>query len=374
MMATVVREAAASAAVSSSTANVPASAGGRLLSLDAFRGFIMITLAANGFALRGLMKVPGWEWLGAQFEHIEWTGVRFWDLIQPAFMFMVGMALPFAIAARRKKGDNDSQIFRHVAWRAFMLILWSQIIMSISRGSLHFQLINVLSQIGFAYFLTYLIFRLPVRAQAVAAAAILAGHWALFVLFPGAEGPFSKADNIGAVIDRALGLHYSGYYVTINFLGSTVTTLLGAWTGKLLMEPGAHDRRMRILAGAALACLASGWMLSFAIPMVKRIWTASFTLFSGGLVLLMLFAFYWLVEVRGYRKAAFPLLVVGANSIFIYTLSIVLSGWLNKAVGVFTFNYSFLGQAGLILQAATVAAVMWYACYWLYQRKIFFKF
>lgn len=373
-MATVLGETAASAPSTTSGAQALTPHGGRLLSLDAFRGFIMITLAANGFALRGLMKYPEWAWLGAQFEHIDWVGVRFWDLIQPAFMFMVGVALPFAIAARRRKGDTDSQIFRHVAWRALMLILWSQVIMSISRGSLFFQLINVLSQIGFAYLIAYLIFRLPMRAQAVTAAAVLAGHWALFVLFPGSEGPFSKTDNIGAVIDRALGLNYSGYYVTINFLSSAVTTLFGAWTGKLLMEPGTHERRMRIIGGAALACLASGWMLGLVNPMVKRIWTASFTMFSAGLVLLMLLAFYWLVEVRGYRKAVFPLLVVGANSIFIYTLSIVLSGWLNKAVGVFTFNYGFLGSAGAIAQAATVAAVMWYACYWLYQRKIFFKF
>lgn len=352
----------------------PASRTERLVSLDAFRGFIMLTLAANGFGLRTLMNDPSWGWLGQQFEHIDWVGIRFWDLIQPSFMFMVGVAMPIAFAIRREKGDSEGTIFRHVAWRAFMLILWSQIIMSISAGKLHFQLINVLSQIGFAYLGAYAIMRLPFRAQAVAAGAVLAAHWALFLAFPGAEGPFAKADNVGAVIDHAVGLNYRGYYVTINFISSTITTLFGIWTGMLLMKPDSHLRRVKVIAGAAVACLVTGYALGLVNPMVKRIWTASFTLASTGLVLLMLLFFYWLVEMRGQKKIVFPLVVVGMNSIFIYTLSIVLSGWLNKAVGVFTFNYTALGLFGPIAQAATVAAVMWYLCYWCYQRKIFFKF
>ncbi|MBM3725733.1 MAG: DUF5009 domain-containing protein [Acidobacteria bacterium] len=375
-MATLVAPPPGTETISTGTGGGRSNATGpiRLLSLDAFRGFIMFVLAANGFGLRRLADQPAWAWLAHQFDHVAWEGLVFWDLIQPSFMFMVGVALPFSVANRRFKGDTDAQVLKHVAFRAFMLIAWSQIIMSVSRGSAHFQLINVLSQIGFTYLLAYLIMQLPFRGQIAAAAGILAGHWGLFVLFPGQEGPFSKADNVGAVIDQALGLKYSGFYVTINFISSTITTLIGAWVGRFLMEPGSHAKRMKVLIGAAVAGWVSGLALALLNPMVKRIWTASFTLFSAGWVLALLAFFYWLVEVRKQEKLVFPLRVVGMNSIFIYTVSIVLSGWLNRAVGAFTFNYEFLGIWGPVAQATTVVLVMWYLCYWLYQRKIFFRF
>lgn len=350
--------------------------GERLLSLDAFRGFIMLILAANGFALHQLAKSQhrALAAIANQFDHVAWTGMVFWDLIQPAFMFMVGVALPFSIASRRARGYSDGEVLKHVAWRALMLLVWSQVIMSISANRLHFQMINVLSQIAFTYFLSFLILQLRFRWQVLAAALILAGHWTLFVFFPGSEGSFSKTDNIGALIDHWLGLNYRGNYVTINFISSTVTTLFGAWTGLLMMRKDTDSHRIKVLAGAAAACFLGGWALTPFNPMVKRIWTASFTLFSTGWVLLMLLFFYWLVEVRGHRKVVFPLVVVGMNSIFIYTLSIVLSRWLNQAVAVFTGGFKFVGELAPVAQATAVVAVMWYFCYWLYQRKIFFRF
>jgi heparan-alpha-glucosaminide N-acetyltransferase len=350
--------------------------GERLLSLDAFRGFIMLILAANGFALHQLAKSQhrALAVIANQFDHVQWTGMVFWDLIQPSFMFMVGVALPFAIASRRSRGYSDLDVLKHVAWRSLMLLVWSQIIMSISANRLHFQMINVLSQIAFTYLLSYFILQLRFRWQVVTAALILAGHWALFAIFPGSEGAFSKTDNIGAIVDHWLGLNYRGNYVTINFVSSTVTTLFGAWTGLLMMRKETDSHRMKVLAGAAAACFLLGGALTPFNPMVKRIWTASFTLFSTGWVLLMLLFFYWLVEVRGQRKVVFPLVVVGMNSIFIYTLSIVLARWLNQAVGVFTGGFKFIGELAPVAQATAVVAVMWYFCYWLYQRKIFFRF
>ena len=117
--------------------------GERYVSLDAYRGFIMLMLVSHAFGLNTLRDQPGWHWLAAQFEHVEWEGLVFWDLIQPAFMFMVGMAMPFAFANRSAKGDSVGKIFRHVAWRAVMLIVHSQVLIDISGGKLQFQLINV---------------------------------------------------------------------------------------------------------------------------------------------------------------------------------------------------------------------------------------
>lgn len=346
----------------------------RYVSLDAYRGFIMVILAANGFGLSALSDHSTFGWLGKQFDHVQWEGLAFWDLIQPAFMFMVGMAMPFALARRRELGQSSREIFGHVLWRTFVLLLLSQILISVSGNAATFQLINVLSQIAFTYFLCFLIMQLKFRWQATAAAWILIGHWLLFALLPGSEGSFSKTDNIGAVIDRAiLGKNYSGYYVTINFISSTVTTLFGVWAGQLLMKRRTHAFNVKVIAGASLACFLSGLALELLNPMIKRLWTASFTLFSAGWVFAMLLAFYWLVEIKGYRKLTFPLVVVGMNSIFIYSVSMVLHKWIDRSLAVFTGGFQSLGVLAPVAQATAVFLAMWYLCYWLYQRRIFFK-
>jgi heparan-alpha-glucosaminide N-acetyltransferase len=362
-----------------STATPPAREGTaqqRYLALDAYRGFIMLILVSGGFGLKGLaQRDPAFTGIANQFDHMQWEWIAFWDLIQPAFMFMVGVAMPFALAMRVAKGATESELFRHVLVRSFRLILFSQILMSVSRGKMFFQLINVLAQIGITYFLCYLIMRLRFRWQAAIAAGLLIGHWALFVAFPGTEGPFlSKATNIGSRIDEfVFGRASGGYWATINFITSTVTTLFGVWTGGLLRSSRSHWQKMRILGIATAASLALGLAIHPWNPIIKRICTTSFTLYSTGWVLLMLIAFYYVIEIRGYRKWTFPLIVVGANSIFIYSVDNVLRGWLDRAVGVFTLRYEWLGQFATVAQACSVLLVMWGLCYWLYRRKIFFK-
>jgi heparan-alpha-glucosaminide N-acetyltransferase len=366
----------------SSGASVPAaapsmpSAPPRYLALDAYRGFIMLVLVSGGFGLAELAaRRPAFAGIANQFDHMPWEWIAFWDLIQPAFMFMVGVAMPFALARRLEQGATQRQLFGHVAVRSFRLILMSQILMSIDANKLQFQLINVLAQIGITYFLCYLIVQLEFRWQAVIAVAILIGHWALFVAFPGTEGPFlSKTTNIGAVIDTwVFGHPNPDNWVNINFLTSTVTTLFGVWTGQLLQSQRSHAQKMRILAISAGVCLAIGLIIHPWNPIIKRICTTSFTLYSTGWILLMLLAFYWFVEVSGFRRWTFPLVVVGANSIFIYSLEQVLRGWLDKAIGVFTFRFAWLGDFAPVAQSCAVLLVMWYLCYWLYRRKIFFK-
>ena len=336
----------------------------------------MILLASGGFGLAELARRnPAFTGIANQFEHMPWQWITFWDLIQPAFMFMVGVAMPFALARRMEQGATRPQLFRHVLVRSLRLILMSQILISVSGGRMSFQIINVLAQIGITYFFCYLIMQLKFRWQAVIAGAILAGYWTLFAAFPGTEGPFlSKTTNIGAVIDRfVFGRASSGYWTSINFITSTVTTLFGVWTGQLLASGRTHGEKMRTIAIAAVACLAAGVAIAPWNPIVKRICTTSFTLYSTGWVLLMLLGFYWLVEVKGYRKWTFPLVVVGANSIFIYSFDMVLRGWLNRAVGVFTLRFEWIGLFAPVAQSLTVLLITCYLCYWLYQRKIFFK-
>jgi heparan-alpha-glucosaminide N-acetyltransferase len=167
-----------------------ASPAGRLVSLDAYRGFIMLMLVSTGFGLGVLEHYPNWKWLATQFDHAAWEGCTFWDLIQPAFTFMVGVSMPFAFARRMAQGATTASLLGHVAWRSFLLIVLSNIFSNwgSSRPQLRLQFINVLCQIAFGYMLCFLITRMPFRYQIVAAVAMLAGYWALFAAFPGPEG------------------------------------------------------------------------------------------------------------------------------------------------------------------------------------------
>ena len=377
-MATQVAELAVKAPEARQTRAPEKVSSARLVSLDAYRGFIMLMLVSSGFGLTVLEHYPNWAWLARQVDHAPWEGCTFWDLIQPAFTFMVGVAMPFAFARRISQGATNWELFRHVAWRSLLLIVLSNVYSNwgASKTHLTFQLINVLSQIAFGYLLCSLIMRLRFPYQVAAAAAMLGGYWALFAIFPGPQGvAFSQTGNIGAVIDlKLLGYNYSGYYTTINFVGNAVTILFGCWAGMLLRTPKPHSYKLKVL----IACAAAGFALGLALqpfnPMVKRLWTPSFTFFSAGWVILMLAVFYWIIEVKQTRKWAFPFIVLGMNSIFIYSLGqIGLKGWLDRGLRNFTGNFKFLGDLGAIPQHILVLAILWYVCYWLYQRKIFFK-
>lgn len=346
----------------------------RYVALDAFRGFIMFLLASEGFGFGELQHDPTYGRVASWFEHVDWTGAVFWDLIQPSFMFMVGVAMPFALAIRASRGASPSDNFKHVASRALKLILLSQFLMIVSEQRIHFQLINVLSQIAFTYFFTYLIIQLRFRWQVVSAVLLLTFHSALFMIFPGPEGAFSKTGNVGAVIDKALlGYNYPGYYVTINFVSSIVTTLFGAWTGILLRTQRPRAEKLKILAIATVAAFVSGLALSRVLPDVKRLWTASWTLYSTGWVLLMMLAFIVLIDVLGFPKLAFPLVVVGMNSIFIYSAGFLVKGAINHWITAFSGGFKLVGALAPVVQSCAVMLVLWYLCYWLYKHKIFLK-
>lgn len=348
----------------------------RLISLDVFRGLTMILLISHGFGIHEAFKDQAdWKWLADQFEHAPWVGCTLWDLIQPAFTFIVGVAMPLAFSRRMAEGATRRRLFRHVVWRAFLLVVLSNILSNWNtRGPLKFQLINVLCQIAFSYVLCFPIWNLRLSWQVAAVAGTMLLHHVLFFAFPGLGGPFDPDNNVGAVIDRAiLGYNYSGYYTTINFLGNAITVMFGVWAGMFLQRPRSHAERIKVFAFCALLAFGVGLALAPFIPMVKRLWLGSFTFFSAGWVLLALTACYWVVEVKGWRRWAFPAIVVGTNCIFIYSVSQVLRGWLSHGIGNFTHNFEFLGSFGAIPQNLFVLAAMWCLCYWLYRRRIFLK-
>jgi len=243
--------------------------------------------------------------------------------------------------------------------RSFLLILVSNILSNIDGGKPRpvLQLINVLSQIGLGYFLCFLITRMRFSLQVFSALLMLFGYWTLFVFFPGPAGPFSKTGNIGDVIDlKWLGYNYPDGYVSINFLDNATTILFGCWAGMLLQSKKPDKHKLKILLGCAAAALVIGLALEPVNPMVKRLWSASFTFYSAGWVIFMLAAFFWLVEVRQYRRWMLPMTVLGMNSMFMYCLWHSLGGWVNDSIGEFTGRFWYLGDFGAIPQRLSRSA------------------
>ncbi len=339
----------------------------RSLALDAFRGFVMVVLIADGFGLHELAKYPAYAWLANQCVHADWEGATFFDLIMPAFLFIAGAAMPFALARRKDR-------LRHVAIRSLKLLVLSQLLVAIMGRKFHFQMVNVLAQLAVTYFATYLLLQLGIRAQVLGALLLLAGHGALFHLFPGHDGAFSRTDNVGAVIDRWwLGRSYPGYYTTINFISAIPSTLFGAWAGLLVMTERSRGRKVGILACAALVAFALAIGLSPWVPIVKRLWTPSFALYSTGWVLVMFTAFVALFDDRASHKLAFPLVVIGMNPILVYSISLLLQGAIDRALAVVTHRFEWLGPPAPIVQGLAVLMIIWLLCLWLYRRKIFLR-
>ncbi|MBL9132398.1 MAG: DUF5009 domain-containing protein [Verrucomicrobiaceae bacterium] len=388
----------------------PTSASPRLLSLDAFRGFIMLLMASSAFGVAEMAALhPGtfWEVIRPQFEHRAWQGCALWDLIQPSFMFMVGIAVPYSCWKRRENGQGMLGMTWHAFTRSVLLILLAVILATKSKDTMTTWIFtNVLAQIGLGYLFLFLIANLGWEYMIAGIIAILGGYTAFFVLHPlpspeqiaaiqgmkGTEGAildgwfshWSIHLNAAADFDRwflnllpqAQPFEYNpGGYQTLNFIPALATMLGGAMTGHFLMrsplEPKSKAARL-IIAGVLL--LFVGTILGlFAIPVVKRIWTPSWALFSGGWVLLMLAFFYWLVEIANCRRIVFPLVVVGMNSITIYLLHSWLGGWIRDNLHKHLPAAWFPPDYAPLIDRCGMLLVLWLVCFWLYRQKAFLK-
>lgn len=346
----------------------------RNLSLDAYRGFIMILLVSGGFGFSKLPPEPIYRFIANQFEHKPWGGAVFYDLIMPAFLFMVGVAMSFSLGRRMEKGESFQSLLKHVAARSAKLLLISQILLSIEMNRFHLQFHNVLTQVAITYFLCFLLMRLSFRFQILTAFLLLAAHSALYLLFPGADGPFQQTTNIGAVIDRFLmGQNYPWPCVNINFIPETASVLFGVWVGRLIRGGKPLATQIKILSLGMVISFSLGLLLPPLVPINKWLWTASYTLYTTGWSILGLMLFLFLVEGIGIRRLMFPLVVVGMNSIFVYCVEEVFRSWINHSLAVFTRGFQFIGSWAPVAQSCAVLAVIWYLAYWLYTRKIFLK-
>lgn len=344
----------------------------RLLSIDAFRGFTMICMFSEGFGLLYFLNHPAIGPVARQFTHSDWNmsipgDLRFWDLIQPFFMFIVGIVMPVSFARRWAAGETWSQSLRHVLRRSAVLILLGLVARSAQAGHAVLDLINVLAQIAFTYLVAFLLLRTRWTVQGATALGLLAVHWALYRF--ASASPWDKNANIGWYLDQLI-LHknWGGWYATINCLSSAANTIFGVMAGKLLQTAWPAARKMKILAASGVAGVAAGLLLGLAIPLNKKIWTASFALYSAGATVLVLLLFYWICDVRGKRRWAAPLVVVGSNSLFIY----MFHETQHRAMGNIALSL-VAGPFGKMLAALLVIAFEIWICFWLYRRKIFFK-
>ena len=314
----------------------PVTPQGRLASLDAYRGLIMLTLLLGGI-FHSLKNVPGWHWLYVQNDHVAWEGCVYWDLIQPSFMFMAGAAMPFALARRRDAGDPWGKRFRHVLLRAFNLTLVGIVLDQVGRDTVQIGFIRVLQQIAIGYVLAFFVAEKSWKVQAVTAAGILIGWTLLWTFNPwnGPGGPWAMThENLGGAFDYwMLARYYDNYYFGLNAIPATATILFGVMAGGLIRKGLPHARMLRTLIVAGVAAILTGLAVSPWLPLIKHLWTPSFAVYAGGWTTLTLALFYWIIEVRGKRRWAFPLVVVGMNSIAAYVIGNAFGTWFRRLTG-----------------------------------------
>jgi len=349
----------------------------RLLSLDAYRGFTMLLMVSAGLGLGVLASHPGWEWLASQVDHAPWAGCTLWDLIQPSFIFIVGAAMPFAFAVRLERGETRPQMFHHVWKRSLVLLFLGVIRVCMDKGELLFDMTTVLQQIAVAYFFAFFVLGRGIKVQLIAAFSILITDWALFQFYPGVGpgGPWAINANFHSAVEQLIfGRLSPGGYTAMNAYGSIATVIFGIMAGELLRKEISGTSKVKFLVLAGIAGIALGWLLSPAIPLIKRIWTPSWTIYSAGWGFLLLAVFYWTIEIKNWRKWSFIFLVVGMNSITIYMIVSFMRGSVWDWLWVFTrVILGPMGDLGTIIQSVLVLAVFWYLLYWMYKREIFLK-
>ena len=383
----------------------------RVTSIDAYRGLVMLLMMAEVLHLRRVADaLPGnsfWAFLAWQQTHVPWIGCTFHDLIQPSFTFLVGVALPFSLARRAAEGQPQWRRTIHAFWRALILVLLGVFLRSTGSSQTNWTFEDTLTQIGLGYGFLYLLALRSTRVQWTALALILVGYWLAFALYP-LPGPEFDWRRAGASPETQLtgfAAHWSlntnaawafdtwfmnlfpretpfthnrGGYSTLSFIPTLGTMILGMLAGHVLRGPRTAFEKMRWFAIAGLLGLIAGWLLGATgvCPVVKRIWTPSWVLFSGGWCFLFLAAFYVVMDMWNSRAWAFPLVVIGMNSIAAYLIAHLFDGFIAKALPRHLGDSVFL-MAGPaykpLLLGFGVLAIEWLLLWWMYRRKLFLR-
>jgi heparan-alpha-glucosaminide N-acetyltransferase len=382
----------------------------RLGSIDAYRGLVMFLMMAEVLRLPAVAKAVGgsqvWDFLAHHQSHVAWAGCSLHDLIQPSFSFLVGVSLPFSIASRTAKGESRGWMVVHAVGRAIVLVLLGVFLRSMGRPQTNWTFEDTLSQIGFGYVPLFLLGFTKQRWQWGALVAILAGYWGAFALFPlppagfdyqavgvpadwpyhysGLAAHWNKNSNLAWFCDtwflnlfpRAKAFAYNGGgYATLSFIPTLGTMILGLIAGTWLKRDDAPAQKVARLSAMGLVLLGLGLAAHEVglCPCVKRIWTPSWTLYSGGWCFFLLAAFYSIIDADGLASWSLPLRVVGANSIAAYLLAHGPDKFIADSLRLH-LGTKWLGQIDVVYQplvmGGLVLLVQWLILYWLYRQKV----
>jgi predicted acyltransferase len=368
----------------------------RLLSLDVLRGFDMLWIIGGGSLLIRAAEVSNTGWLNSlaeQMHHVPWEGFRFYDLIFPLFMFISGVAIPFALWSKKQKAISDQKLMLKAFRRMILLIILGLLYNGIFWvGFEKARYASVLGQIGVAYFFTFLIYILTkknlTRIYFLSGMLLLVAVLQLFIPVPGiGAGVLTPEGCMNGYIDRMflpgrLGygpeglVKEGGIYDPLGILcivSATGITLMGALAGSLLQnEKFSEYKKTKILSALGVGLIVAALAVSPVYPIIKNCWTSSYNLLAGGISLLLLALFYLIIDVWNYRKWTFVFMVIGMNSLFIYLVkSIVPSDSIvEKFVG---FLINSAGDYGAILKTTGILTFDWLLLYFLYKRKVFIR-
>ncbi len=383
----------------------------RNVAVDAYRGFVMLLMMAEVLELARVAAAYPGSWainvLAYHQSHVPWAGASLHDLIQPSFSLLVGVALAYSFA-RRVAEDGFAKALAHATWRSLLLIALGVFLRSMGRQQTNFTFEDTLAQIGMGYPFLFLLATQSTRRLWIALGVILGGYWLAWALYPvagpgydyaavgvpadwshhytGLMAHWQKNANLGHAFDTwFLNLFpreqpfvaNRGGYLTLSFIPTLGTMLLGLIAGRMLRAASPRvPLRWLLVTGAMLVAAGALLHVLGVNPVVKRIWTPAWTLFSGGLCYLLLGGFSWVIDMKGYRRWAFPLVVIGLNSIAAYVIAHL---WDNFIASSFKTHlgqgiFEIAGSAAApLLQGIAVLAVYWLTLYWMYNRKVFLK-
>ena len=317
----------------------------RLASLDILRGFDLFMLVFFqpvfvAFA-RHWKDVPVFSFMLHQLEHVKWEGFSAWDLVMPLFLFMVGAAMPFSFEKYRTNPDKRA-IYKKITKRFVILFILGAVVQGdlLSLDPMQIRIYtNTLQAIAVGYVISaMLLLHLSRKGQVVATLLLLTGYWALLTFL----GDFTPDGNFAEAVDRAVlgrvrdGVTYAEdgswsfsdnyrYTWVLTSMVFGVTTMLGAFAGQIMKNGKDKRKNSQLLFIIGGALLVSAWLLSFQTPIIKKIWSASMTLWSGGLCFLLMALFYYIVDYKGRSNGLNWLKIYGMNSIVAYTLGMVVN-------------------------------------------------
>jgi predicted acyltransferase len=372
----------------SSSADQPVQAPAkRLASIDALRGFDMFWLMQEQcgliLVLAAVLHLPWQNVLAKEMDHTPWVGFTFWDLIAPLFLFVVGLSLPLALARRRQLGQTSKTIVGHILRRTVVLILLGLVFNGILRMNFaDFRYTGVLQRIALSYVFAALITLFcKLRGQIAWTIALLLGYWAIMALIPvpgfGAN-VLTPQGNLEGFIDRLFLPGKFCCYVYgdnegyLSTIPSIATVMLGVLCSHLVHARRSEKFKVMALVAGGVGCLGLGLLWGTVFPIITRLWTSSYTVYSNGWCMLLFALFYWIIDVKGWKKWSFWLIVIGLNPLLIYVVqelfdfgqaSNILFGGLANHAGLFKVLVLALGTVG----------TKWLFLYFLHRQKIFLK-